>query len=258
MAGELNSLAQCLALKELTLSYCNNLEGSLEGLCSPPSSFSTSSASSSTCALTKLDLSHCKHLCKGLAPLAAYSNLESLILRGCSGLVSDNGLSRLSKLSHLTLLDLTACTGLKGTLEGVGACQKLHTLLLGRTLLSGTFEPLQSLSNLNVLDCRSSTKLTGSLDWLKQCTALVTLNLAHCTSLDTTLEGLSGCTNLEKLDLTGCSVGGIVKPLISCPRLKELVLKDCKSISGNLLKMAELNQLRVLDVSFTNVKGKNY
>ncbi|MED6170773.1 hypothetical protein PIB30_034350 [Stylosanthes scabra] len=153
------------------------------------------------------------------------SSLRTLIISGCTSLISTPSFEC---CQELVKLDLTGCTKLTNVDKSIGLLAKLHHL------------SLQDCTNLALLDFGTNCQLSS----------LRTLLLSGCTSLSST-PSFESCRELVRLDLTGCTkLTEIDKSIGLLTKLDHLSLQDCTSIT--LLDFetnCQLSSLRTLLLS---------
>ncbi|XP_062001499.1 disease resistance protein RUN1-like [Rosa rugosa] len=199
--------------------------------------------------LKVIKLSHCQYLVK-IPDLTEAINLEKLFLDGCSSLFEVH--PSISARQNLRVLDLKECKQLKI----LPSC--IHMKSLGILRLSGcsNLEKFPGISEVMTklkwlyLDGTAIKELSSSINNL---TGLRVLNLKDCTELKTpptsihmsslrTLE-LDGCSNLEmfpeisgimkelpELRLDGTAIKGLPSSIDLLRGIKELSMKNCKSL----------------------------
>ena len=222
------------------------------------------------------DLTHLNSLAQA-ATNKPSMNLTLLSLSGCSkvgGSLSSIGSSRdptnpaINQLfSGLTVLNLSGLTTVKGRLEDLCvSLPQLETLRLGQTKLSGSLEAVSSMKNLRELDIEG-TNVEGkkALRPLVSCPRLTRLNLSDTKLEDATLESLATLLNLRELCLRRCAtLAGDISALAACSSLEVLDLSAHKTmtIGGNLHELGVgkdgkggLQHLKTLDLTNCRLIG---
>ncbi|KAL6329283.1 hypothetical protein AAG906_015487 [Vitis piasezkii] len=135
------------------------------------------------------------------------------------------------KLTSLQTLTLSGCSELKKLPDDMGSLQYLVNLGANR---SGIQELPNSITLLTKLEVLSLSSLTEGLrlSFLTALYSLKALNLSDCNLLEGALPSdLSSLSWLKYLDLSGNSF--ITVPSLSpLPRLRQLILENCKSLQS--------------------------
>uniref|UniRef100_A0A6T5TZS5 F-box domain-containing protein n=1 Tax=Chlamydomonas chlamydogama TaxID=225041 RepID=A0A6T5TZS5_9CHLO len=274
----LSHLHGCTNLQELVLDECSGLNScdSLSGLKQ----------------LQVLGLRWCSSL-SDLNPLRACSALHTLDLRGCSGVTSlaplegctalrrlvasKTGVQDIGALQSLAALEVLELDDSEvGSLEGLPACKRLHTLSLRRCDRVDSFMPLGSCTALQHLDLRGCEGSLTHLDMLATCSKLRTLDISLCpnitdimnlgflTALERVAVGyrrnswgghgiwdLSPLQHLEKLQHLNLTDSGLVsdlEPLRACLALRSLNLTRCEGVK-DLSPLSFLPHLQYLNLT---------
>lgn len=161
----------------------------------------------------------------------------------------------LAGCSVLHTLDLAGCASLSGSIEWLGGCPSLSTVLLSGTSVSGSLAALGSLDSLWSLDLSGVTGVSGSVEPLAGCSALRELHLTGCTGATGSVSTLARCTALTHLGLAHTSVSGRVEPLAALAQLTVLTLTST-NCAGSVDSLAlSLGLLTTLSLEGANVYG---
>lgn len=170
---------------------------------------------------------------------------------------SVHGRLSLAGCSALHTLDFAGCASVSGSIEWLGGCPSLSTVVLSGTGVSGSIEPLGSLGALWTLDLSGvgGTGISGSVESLAACTSLRKLHLSGSTGVTGSISALARCRTLTHLDLARTSVGGRLEPLAVLSQLTVLALTDTEC-AGLVDSLAEsLILLTSLSLEGTTVHG---
>lgn len=201
--------------------------------------------------LETLDFSH--HGIHALpAWVAEYTNLKTLILRGCTGL--DALPAWIAQLGKLETLDLSM-TKIVHLPAELSSLRNLKTLLLhGCTSLSLRPNDFpKTTSSLETLDLSGANIVTLDLAFSKL-RALKTLSLRNCQRIRKLPEAITALTALETLDLSHSSVATFPASLAGLGKLAELDLSYCANLATLATSLDALKSLRKLDLSHSHIE----
>ena len=170
---------------------------------------------------------------------------------------SVHGRLSLAGCSGLHTLDLAGCASVSGSIEWLGGCPSLSTVLLSGTSVSGSVEPLGSLGALWTLDLSElgGTGISGSVESLAACTSLRKLHLSGSTGVTGSVSALARCRALTYVSLAQTSVGGRVEPLAVLVQVTVLALTDTDCAGSVDGLAASLISLTSLNLEGTAVHG---
>ncbi|XP_048136665.1 LOW QUALITY PROTEIN: disease resistance protein TAO1-like [Rhodamnia argentea] len=221
--------------------------------------------------LKVLDLAYCRNL-RFIPNLSAFTELEILILNGCSSLERID--PSIGKLKSLVSLDLNDCDSLMELPEEVGELEELRELSFNSTEIVkiptsiGSLRKLEKLSaecwslveipssigNLSSLkhldlwlwDCQSLRELPSSIGNLS---SLQRLNLEGCESLRELPSSIGNLSSLQCLNLEGCeSLRELPTSIGNLSSLQSLYLGDCRSLEEIPSSIGNLSSLQCLNL----------
>ena len=219
-ADQLGALAGAKKLESLDLSECHVSDELLASIANLPD----------LAGLQKLDLRNHALTDAGLAHIAKFKKLSSLVLSHGDGAITNDGLSHLAGLKNLTSLSL-------GNMQGITNDGLSH--------LAG----LKNLTSFDLADCRHITDVGLShLAGLKNLTSLRLSNLEQMT--DDGLRRIAGLKNLSTLDLDLHQIGdGGLRHIAGLKNLTFLRLSDGDGITDDGIRhLAELKNLTSLEL----------
>ncbi|XP_020867167.1 disease resistance protein RPS6 isoform X1 [Arabidopsis lyrata subsp. lyrata] len=197
-----------------------------------------------TC-LKHMDFSESENL-REIPDLSTATNLDTLVLNGCSSLVELHDISRnISKLN----LSQTSIVKFPSKLH----LEKLVELYMGQTKNERFWEGVQPLPSLKKIVFSGCANLKELPD-LSMATRLETLNLSDCSSLaEVTLSTIQNLNKLMILDMTRCSSLETLPEGINLPSLYRLNLNGCSRLRSfpnisNNIAVLNLNQTGVEEV----------
>ncbi|KAG7536181.1 NB-ARC, partial [Arabidopsis suecica] len=197
-----------------------------------------------TC-LKHMDFSESENL-RVIPNLSMATNLETLVLNGCSSLVELHDISRnISKLN----LSQTSIVKFPSKLH----LEKLVELYMGQTKNERFWEGVQPLPSLKKIVFSGCANLKELPD-LSMATRLETLNLSDCSSLaEVSLSTIQNLKKLSSLDMTRCSSLETLPEGINLPSLYRLNLNGCSRLRSfpnisNNVAVLNLNQTAVEEV----------
>ncbi|XP_044497635.1 disease resistance protein RPV1-like [Mangifera indica] len=183
--------------------------------------------------LKYIDLSYSKHLRK-IAELSQASNLESLILEGCTSLIEIIFPSS-RKLNNLVTLNLRNCKSLQGLPPGILQSNSLRFVNLSDGILK-----LKSLKYLSLSGC-SNVKTIPKISWqelvhslprvLSGLSFLKKLNLNECNIIELP-NSLGDLSSLKDLNLSGNNFNSIPTTIINLSKLSSLNLSHCNMLQS--------------------------
>ncbi|XP_039169674.1 disease resistance protein RPV1-like [Eucalyptus grandis] len=165
---------------------------------------------------------------------SAHTNLERLILRGCSKLVEID--RSISQLKHLVSLDVRYCQKLQRLPDVLGGLEALKELLIDSTPIE-EIPNCQGMRNLRILTASHCGIVTlplsiGDLESLKY------LSMEMCKSLERLPDSIGNLELLIKLDISGT-------------RIKELPDSIGKLKNLKIVKMKEISICKIPDALWT-------
>ncbi len=208
--------------------------------------------------LVRLDQSARNVTERGLRSVANLSELESLTLRDVH--FTDEGLALVAQNKQLRELNLFACRLSPKGLAPLTALTELHFLDLNDTpLTNDAAYALPELPELRSLRLSGTGISERGLDSVGHCRRLQILKLADNLVTDVGLANLAAgdCDSIFNLDLSNNPVGNDgVSKLTRWPHLTYLSLRHTNVTDVVLPSIASLAQLKVLDLSYTDVSDQ--
>lgn len=148
-----------------------------------------------------------------------------LFLGGCSGITN---LAPVARFSQLQTLDLDGCTSMVD-LSPLASLTQLETLYLGGCTSLTDLSPLASFAQLETLSLNGCTGVVN-LSPLASLTQLRRLSLDGCTAV-VDLAPLAGLGQLQALYINDCSRVVDLAPLAKLPLLRRLDINRCTGLS---------------------------
>ncbi|PPS15257.1 hypothetical protein GOBAR_AA05329 [Gossypium barbadense] len=202
--------------------------------------------------LKLLNLRGCKSL-RSLPTKIGMESLEILILLGCSNLVRFPEME--GKMECLKTLNLSACCKVENFLENLQQVENLEELDLSETSIREPPSFIFQLNNLKVLSfngCKGPSKLQQNLPSpfketqigrtssmplmlpsLSSLSSLRELTLRYCNLREGDIPSDIFClSSLTDLDLSGNNFISIPASLTQLPKLKLLMLTNCKELKS--------------------------
>ncbi|KAK9913877.1 hypothetical protein M0R45_037681 [Rubus argutus] len=197
-----------------------------------------------------INLSH-SHYLTTTPDFTEATNLETLVLEGCSSLLDVNSsISVLKSLVFLCLkgckelkslpnsiclkslktLDLSGCSSLEKFPEISGIMEDLSELYLNETAieeLPSSIDRLLGLVLLNLRNCRNLVRLPDNICNLAHLTDLA---LAGCSKLYQMPENMGSLESLMNLEVEGSGIRELPLSILSLNKLKRLSCDGCKEM----------------------------
>jgi serine/threonine protein kinase len=195
-----------------------------------------------------------KILMADISALLALPNLEELILTSYGNTKLDLSLdvdlsARVPRITNLIFGDCGKIE--RAYLKNFQYCDSLRFLNLRHSsnMIGGDLDDLSCLQNLEVLDLLGLSMVTGMLTSLAGLTNLRSLNISGLSLVEGKLSNLSTLTKLKRLTLDSCSkIEGELGD-ITLPELKNLEMRRCCEISGDLDSLKMLPKLEQIDIA---------
>jgi hypothetical protein len=192
----------------------------------------------------------------GLAHLRGLKDLESLMLRGCTGF-SDAGLVHLERMADLKGLYLDDAKVTDAGLAHLRGLARLESLGLDRAGVTGAgLAHLDGMSRLRFLNLRQTRVTDAGLTRLKALKGLRSLNLERSEVTD------AGLVHLKDLRLTELWLGGPKITNAGLAQLGEMTglttlgLDHARITDAGLVHLERLTRLEKLSLSGTQVTDK--
>jgi hypothetical protein len=231
---DVRAFAEMPALKELSLSGCEQLDLSLLHQCE---------------SLLRLDVDLCDFLDNGsIAMLSQIASLTALSLSHCVNVTNVSPLSSCLALEELTL----DCTSVDAAgIEALEYIPTLRVLYMWECRRLRDVTCLQRCVSLEMLALNGSPVTSMGLRGLETIPTLRSLDVSQCDVL--TVVGLTSCYALKSLDLSETKVDDAgIAGLENIPSLTRLDLKGCSRITSVcLLRMSR--SIRGLNLSKTGI-----